>query len=387
MFASAAVAFSAATPAMAASTALVIGGIGAGTMNDLEMAPLLGGALKNEARVNVGWPAQAGPMTGTGDMTLGASIGIGVTNLTAGINSALGNLDRDADGNVVNGEKVTVVGLSAGSLVVDEVLRQMMAQGTMPDPSELTFILVEDSSRQQLIKDSTYNSKLDYTYHTPPATPYDVVVVTGEYDGFADFPDRPWNALAVANAMAGIIVVHVPVMYYGDLSKVPAEDVTVTVNSQGGTTTHYLIPTTTLPLVQLFPALKPKEAELKAKIDAGYSRNDPAPATATATATAAKAVAATAAAVPTAAPAVEKAPAVPTTDTTSARAARAQDRAQAKADAAAARQARKEARAAAKADAAAARQARKEARAAAKADAAGSSPEKSGASDSSGSSK
>jgi hypothetical protein len=193
----------------------------------------------------------------------------------------LADLDRDADGNVMNGEKVTVVGLSAGSLVVDEVLRQMMADGTAPNPNEITFVLAEDSSRQQLIKDSTYNSRLDYTYHTPPETPYHIVVVTGEYDGFADFPDRPWNLLAVANAMVGAIVVHVPVMFT-DLSTVPAQDVTVTVNSQGGTTTHYLVPTATLPLVQLFPNLAPHAAALRALIDQGYSRNDPAPATGTA---------------------------------------------------------------------------------------------------------
>ena len=271
--ASLAIALSTATGASASNSAVVIGGIGAGSMSDLLMAPLIGGALMGQERVNVNWPAQAGPMTGTGDLSLGASIDIGITNLTASIDTALAKLSRDANGNVIDGEKVTVVGLSAGSLVVNEVLRNMIASGQVTNPNEISFILVEDSSRQKLIKDSSYNKKFDYTYHLPPVVPYDVVVVTGEYDGMADLPDRPWNFLAVANAMAGAIFVHVPVMY-ADLSTVPVENITVTVNSSGGTTTHYLVPTTTLPLVQMDPGLKSREAELKIKIDQGYSRND-----------------------------------------------------------------------------------------------------------------
>ena len=88
--ASLAIALSTATGAWASNSAVVIGGIGAGSMSDLLMAPLLGGALKGQERVNVNWPAQAGPMTGTGDLTLGASIDIGITNLTAAIDTALG---------------------------------------------------------------------------------------------------------------------------------------------------------------------------------------------------------------------------------------------------------------------------------------------------------
>ncbi len=271
--ASLAVALSTVTGASASNSAVVIGGIKVPTMSDLLMAPLLGGVLKNQERVSVNWPAQAGPYSGSGDMSLGASIRVGIPNLTAAINTALGKLSRDADGNVLNGEKVTVVGLSAGSLVVNEVMRNMVTSGELPDPDEITFIVAEDSSRQKLIKDAKYSSKFDYTYRPPPVTPYDVVVITGEYDGMADMPDRPWNFLAMANAMAGAVLVHVPVMYC-DLSKVPEENITVTVNSEGGTTTHYLVPTKVLPLVQMNPRLKSREAELKAKIDKGYSRND-----------------------------------------------------------------------------------------------------------------
>ena len=272
-FASVALAVSTATAGWGASSALVIGGISTPQLSDMLMSPLLGGALKNQERVSVKWPAEAGPYTGRGDLTLGASINVGKANLDAQIDAALARLTKDANGNVVGGEKVTVVGLSAGSLVVNEVLREMAADADAPGKDQITFVVVADSSRQKMIDKARYNSKYDYTYQPAPETAYDIVVVTGEYDGMADFPDRPFNVLAIMNAIAGSIFVHVPVMY-ADLANVPTENITVDVNAKGGTTTHYLVPTKKLPLVQLFPSLAPREAELKAKIDKAYSRND-----------------------------------------------------------------------------------------------------------------
>ncbi len=388
-FASIAIALTTATGASAVSTAVIIGGIKIKSMDDTLMKPLLEGAFKNDVRTSVTWPAEAGPYSGKGDMTLGASIRIGIPNLDAAIDTAVGNLSAPTD-------KVTVVGLSAGSLVVNEVMRQWMEEGTMPDPSKVTFIVVEDSSRQELIKDAKYSSKYDYTYQPPPVTPFNVVVITGEYDGMADMPDRPWNFLAMANAMAGSIVVHVPVMYTTSMAELEALKGTMyyekTVNAKGGVTEHYLVPTTTLPLVQLMPWLKPKEAELKAKIQKGYSRYD------VVTAPAVKAAALTA---PDVTAPEETSDAGSTTGEEASagqaqpepkvtaqdrRDARAEARAEAKAKRAEAKAARAEARATAKAEAAAKREARKAARQQA-AEGDGSSSDGSGSSDSSGSSE
>ncbi|MGB3170321.1 MAG: PE-PPE domain-containing protein [Rhodococcus sp. (in: high G+C Gram-positive bacteria)] len=266
LIASAAVAVSTATGAGASSSALVIGGLSTPSLHDLIMAQLLGGDLQGQERVSVNWPAEAGPYTGSGDLTLGQSINVGITNLDTQIAAALGRLSAA-------GEQVTVVGLSAGSLVVNEVLRLMAADPDAPDASQIKFIVVADSSRQELIKDSKYNPRYDYTYQPAPETAYDISVVTGEYDGMADFPDRWWNFTAVLNAIAGGIFVHIPVMF-ADLDSVPAENITVDVNSLDGTTTHYLVPTAKLPLVRLLPFLASQEAELKAKIDKAYIRND-----------------------------------------------------------------------------------------------------------------
>lgn len=397
-FASIALALSTATGAGASSTAVMIGGIKIPTMTDLMMAPLLEGAFKNQTRTSVTWPAQAGPYSGKGDMTLGASIAIGIPALDTAIDTALGNLSRDAQGNVIDGEKVTVVGMSAGSLVVNEVLRDWVKAGELPDPDEVSFIVIEDSSRQKLINDVKYSSKFDYTYQPPPITPYDIIVITGEYDGMADMPDRPFNFLAIANAMAGSIVVHVPVMYTTSLAELAALEgtkyYTEDTNIKGGVTKHYLVPTATLPLVQLMPWLKPKEAELKAKIDKGYSRNDPV--TATVAKTAALAPADDSATETTTEPASKaggdeasagQAQPAPKVEAQSRRDARAEARAEAKAARAEAKAARAEARAAAKADAAAKREARKAAREEAKSGGDDAPSDESGSSDSSGSSE
>ena len=74
--------------------------------------------------------------------------------------------------------------------------------------------------------------------------------------------------------MAGAQIVHIPSMIT-NLSTVPAKNITTTVNSLGGVTTSYLVPTATLPLVVLNPSLKSQEALLRKQIDAAYFRNDP----------------------------------------------------------------------------------------------------------------
>ncbi|MBX7451787.1 PE-PPE domain-containing protein [Mycolicibacterium sp. 3033] len=274
LVASALLAFS--SPSWASSSALVIGGLDTPQLHDIIMAQILGDLTHGQERVSVNWPAEAGPYTGKDDLTLGQSIDVGIENLNAEIAAALGRLTRDENGNVLNGEKVTVIGLSAGSLVTTEVLRQMAADPNAVGADEISFYLVADSSRQELIKDSKYNPKYDYTYQPAPDTIYDTHVITGEFDGLADMPDRWWNLTAVVNAMAGAIVVHIPVMF-ADLDDVPAENITVTTNALGGTTTHYLVPTEELPLVTLLPFLKPMEDSLRASVERGYKRYDDVP--------------------------------------------------------------------------------------------------------------
>lgn len=256
-------ALSSATPAGAANTALMVNGFAAGDLNFLEMASILGGMFGGYQRTNVSWPQQARPITGPDSLLLGESIDIGADNLDAALTTALAQLRP--------GEHVTLVGLSAGALVVDEELRRLLTDPDAPDKTKLKVVLAADSSRMLFNQNKRY-PLLEYTYTPPPATVYDTTVVTAEYDGFADFPDRR-KLIAVVNAAAGALLQHVPAMLT-DLSTVPSSNITVTTNSLGGVTTSYLIPAAELPLVRLIPSLKPREAELKQIIDSAYIRND-----------------------------------------------------------------------------------------------------------------
>lgn len=267
VFASAALAMGTATGAQAAQTAVVVGGLGVPRMDQMFMSPLLGGKLAAENQIldSVEWPAEA-KRPGTGQ-TLGQSITKGIVSLGVDFDAAVARLAA--------GEQFTVVGLSAGSLVVNDFMRELASDPTAPKKNQVKFILVADSSRQKLLDGSEkYNPQYDYTYRPAPDTIYDIDVVTGEYDGAADLPDRWWNFLAVANAIAGGIFVHVPMMYENYEDPEVARVLSTVTNSKGGVTTTYLVEAKTLPLVQLLPFLKPREAELKAKIDAGYTRND-----------------------------------------------------------------------------------------------------------------
>lgn len=260
-----AIGLASATPAEAANQALMINGIGGGAaLPDLVMSEVLGGRYADYDRRNVDWPQQARPVIGL-RYSLAESIDIGADNLDAAIRQALTEIGP--------GEHVTVVGLSAGSLVADEELRRLAANPNI-DPSLLNFVVVGDSSRISLNKDR-HDPFLDYTYIPPVDSPYNTISVIAEYDGFADFPDRMDKLIAVANAIAGEMISHVPSMF-SDLSDAQSVRATVTTNSLGGVTTDYVISPDRLPLVQLMPLLGLfGEAQLKSIIDSAYVRNDP----------------------------------------------------------------------------------------------------------------
>lgn len=255
-------ALSTATGADAANRVLMVNGLGAGDLGPLAMTVILGGAYggSNYVRQNISWPAQAKPVVGK-DYTLSQSIAIGTNNLDAAIAKS-----------IAAGDTVTVVGLSAGALVVDEEIGRLNAKPDAPDKSKLTFVVIADSSRSNFNK-NRYDATIGYQYKVPAESKYNVTVVTGQYDGYADFPDRP-NPTAVANAMAGSQLVHIPSML-APLSAVPASNITRTTNARGGVTTSYLVPTKTLPLVALNPKLKAQEAALRKVVDSAYVRNDP----------------------------------------------------------------------------------------------------------------
>jgi hypothetical protein len=262
----ASLALSLSAPTLAANKALMVNGIAAGALTDIAMANILGGMFGGGdiVRQNVPWPQQSRPITGPDSLSLTESVQQGVVNLDGELAKALAQLGP--------GEKVTIVGLSAGALVVNDQMRNLASDPNAPDKSQVTFVVVADSSRVGFNR-NRYDGIIGYQYRVPAETKYDTLAVFAEYDGFADFPDRWWNFLAVVNALAGTIVEHIPAMLT-DLDTVPAENITVTTNSLGGVTTSYLIPAKRLPLVVLLPFLASQEASLKETIDSAYVRND-----------------------------------------------------------------------------------------------------------------
>ena len=259
---------STATSAMAA-TALIVSGIGTPVYPDLVLSWALNGKFNGVdpvsgtpwERMAVPWPAQSAPFVGW--VSLGTSVAVGTNQLHAQVLATPG--------------AKTVVGVSAGTLVVDEAMRRLADDPTAPSKDELNFVVIGAGTQSLEPSDdpltNLFRTLSGYTFKAPPETLYDLSVVTAEYDGFADFPDRWWNVVASANALAGMLITHAGT-YFADLSAVPDEDITTTINSAGGVTTTYLMRANELPLVTVFPGLAPIESTLKELVDAGYSRND-----------------------------------------------------------------------------------------------------------------
>ena len=256
------------------STVYVIGGAGWETVDEPVMRAMLDHRYDTPENtfVNIEWPAYLG--------TLDNSVAEASDDLYAHITTT-------------DGPKIAV-GASGSTFVMNEVMRRLAADTNpdKPSPEDISFVIIGDGERgliPALVPLVGVDIPLiSYRAKPIPVTPYDAIVVKGEYDGLADWPDRPWNLLAVANAWLGSPGVEGYGQIHWDsifanLDEVPAENVTVEVNTAGGTTTTYLVPTAELPLLYPLHAMGvPQDAidvlntVLKPIVDAGYSRNDPA---------------------------------------------------------------------------------------------------------------
>ena len=260
-----------------AATVLMLGPTGVPVLSDEDMASILNGryAGDDHTRVNVEWPAQAWPQTGLTSLTVGQSVAAGIEKLEEALQQTSG--------------PTVVLGISQSALVVDAVQRRLAADPNAPGPDQLSFVVVADMNRGNGIFTGfrgVFLPVLNYIPEPEPVTPHDVLVVAKEYDGWADFPDRSWNLLATLNAIAGSGIIpgfgsEHNATVSADLSQVPQKNITTTVNSAGGTTTTYLVPTPDLPLLAPLtnlgvpkPVVDTLNNLLKPVVDAGYSRND-----------------------------------------------------------------------------------------------------------------
>lgn len=181
------------------------------------------------------------------------------------------------------------VGLSQGTLVLDHEQARLANDPNAPPPDRLQFTTIGDpmgthafgaSFNSGIFKPGDYIPIIDYTMPASVESQYDTNRIVAAYDGMADFPDRPTNLLAVANAVVAAGIAHTPAAFTnpGDL---PPQNIRTTVNSRGAKTTTYLVPVNQLPLTLPLRYLgwsdglvNQIDAVLQPQIDAGYSRND-----------------------------------------------------------------------------------------------------------------
>lgn len=231
------------------------------------------------ALISVPYPAELSPFT-TGD-DLGTSV-------SAGVDSLLNLLTTT----YTAGGHLILWGISQGALVLNAAQRVLAADPSAPPAGSLTFVRVADPSAEitgmlnflpGLVMSKVLNCE-DVMRTAATESQYNSIVVTNEYDAFADFPDKPWNLLAIANAIAGLWYRHGQTGT-ADLTTVPVQNITTTVNSLGAMTTSYLVPAPFLPLTQVLrdagangAIVDALESALRPIVDAGYTRNDPQPA-------------------------------------------------------------------------------------------------------------
>lgn len=186
-------------------------------------------------------------------------------------------------------EPAAAVGLSQGTLALDQEQVRLANDPTAPPPDRLQFTTIGDpmgthafgaSFLSGIFPPGSYIPVIDYTMPQPVESQYDTNKIVASYDGLADFPDRPDNLLADANAFVASAIVHTPAAFTGP-GDVPPQNIRTTVNSRGAATTTYLIPVNHLPLTLPLRYLGMSDAEVDAidamlqpQIDAGYSRND-----------------------------------------------------------------------------------------------------------------
>lgn len=221
----------------------------------------LAGAFLDDTFTVVPYPAGLWPVTGLHDPTLGDSVGIGTASLTTAARSTPGPL--------------VLAGVSQGAMVVQQAEAELNDDPAVP--SDTTFILIADPNLgvgKGLY--GRYVPIIDYTPRPVVDTRFTTIIVTSQYDGFGEPIANPRNLLTVVNAVMGTAFVH-PFAQNSDLAAVPAGNITTEVNSQGGTTTSYLVPTEQLPLTTPLRKLGVSgavvdaiDAALRPIIDAGY---------------------------------------------------------------------------------------------------------------------
>jgi diacyltrehalose acyltransferase len=186
-------------------------------------------------------------------------------------------------------EPAAAVGLSQGSLALDQAQARLANDPKAPPPDQLQFTTFGDPSGvngwgksllASIFRPGSYIPVIDYTMPQQAESQYDSNRIFAAYDGFAEFPDRPDNLLALLNCAFGAAIGHTPASFIKP-DQIPPQNIRTIVNSRGATTTTYMIPVNHLPLTLPLRYLgwsdalvDQIDAVLQPQIDAAYSHND-----------------------------------------------------------------------------------------------------------------
>ena len=257
-----------------AAETLIVGGTTFPSVSAATMASFTNTFSPN--LVNVRYPAQLAPFSG--DISLGTSVAAGAATLVQMIQASVA-----ATGSIV------VWGISQGALVINAATKALLESPDRPDPGALTLVRVADPATPvtgmlNFLPDAVLSLLQSESMRTAVETPFNTVIIVNSYDAFSDWPVNP-NPVAVLNALAGLFYRHGQTAFV-ELQSVPAENISVSVNSYGATTTTYRVPSPDLPLTRpLRDAGLPGswvdalDDLLQPMVDAGYAAA-PAPATA-----------------------------------------------------------------------------------------------------------
>jgi PE-PPE domain len=182
-------------------------------------------------------------------------------------------------------DDLVIYGYSQGAIIANLVKRKLAEQypagTTAPD---IDFVLSGDINLPNGGLASRfaglYIPILDVSFNgpAPTGTQFDTVDINRQYDGFADFPLYPLNAISLFNALLGTLYVH---SY--DLEVSLADPTTSPpIKSQHGDTTYYFFETQDLPLFGPLRTLGVPESLIdvvepffRVLVDLGYDRSIP----------------------------------------------------------------------------------------------------------------
>lgn len=166
--------------------------------------------------------------------------------------------------------QIILMGHSEGAQVIDAVLRRWATNpSTAPSPTSVSWVALGDPTNVY----GGQQTKLGVPPTIPVNTAYKGLEVIRQYDGWADWPDNPFNGLAIANAIAGMATIHPD---YTSVDINSPQNVRYTpplANGAPGNITYVWVPTAVMPLVAGYGPLAPMmDRLLRPIVESAYNR-------------------------------------------------------------------------------------------------------------------